>query len=153
MKFYFLREDFEKLTALIGEVSGRIREIGQEMGASCREGAETYHDNFAYEEGERQQRMWSTRLKELLDINRNAAIIDGSDASRRVGIGSRVTIVETDTGEEKTVLIGSYQVFGGNGKVSYSSPLGKMLLGSEEGEIVFGEIAGREKKFEIVSIA
>ncbi len=43
MKFYFLREDFEKLTALIREVSDRIREIGQEMGASCREGAETYH--------------------------------------------------------------------------------------------------------------
>jgi transcription elongation GreA/GreB family factor len=152
MKFYFLREDFEKLTALIGEVSDRIRVIGQEMGASCQEGAETFHDNFAYEEGERQQRMWSTRLKELLDINRNAAIIEGSDPGQQVGIGSRVTIAEIETGEEKTVFIGSYQVFSNSGRISYNSPLGKMLLGGEEGEVVVGEIAGKEKKFEIVAV-
>jgi transcription elongation factor GreA len=153
MKFYFLREDFEKLTALIGEVSDRIREIGREMGASCQEGAETYHDNFAYEEGERQQRMWSKRLKELLDLNLNAAIVEGEVAAARVGIGSRVKVLEIDTGVEKTVFIGSYQVFGNDGKISYSSPLGKMLLGGEEGEVVAGVVAGKEKKFEIVSIS
>lgn len=153
MKFYFLRQDFEKLTALISEVSDRIREIGREMGVSCREGAETYHDNFAYEEGERQQRMWSKHLKELLDINLNAAIVEEPGAADRVGIGSRVTVVELESGKQRTVFIGSYQVFGNDGKISYSSPLGKMLLGGEEGDVVVGEIAGKEKKFEIVSVA
>jgi transcription elongation GreA/GreB family factor len=70
-----------------------------------------------------------------------------------VGIGSRVTTVDAETGEEKTVFIGSYQVFGNNGRISYNSPLARILLGAEVGEIVAGEIAGKEKKFEIVSIA
>lgn len=153
MKFYFLREDFEKLTEQICEINNRIREIGQEMGKSCQEGAETFHDNFAFEDGERQQQMWSKRLGELLEINKNAAIIDSFDQSRRVGIGSRVTTVDFETGEEKTVFIGSYQVFGNNGRISYNSPLGRILLGAEEGDIVSGEIAGKEKKFEIISIA
>jgi transcription elongation factor GreA len=153
MRFYFLREDFEKLNEQIHEVSKRIREIGQEMGNSCREGAETFHDNFAFEEGERQQQMWSKRLNELLEINKNAVIIDSFDKGRKVGIGSRVTTVDAETGEEKTVFIGSYQVFSNNGRISYNSPLGRILLGAEEGDVVAGEIAGREKKFEIVSIA
>jgi transcription elongation factor GreA len=153
MKFYFLREDFEKLNEQIQEINNRIREIGQEMGISCQEGAETFHDNFAYEEGERQQQMWSKRLKELLEINKNAAIIDSFEKGQQVGIGSRVTTVDFETGEEKTVFIGSYQVFGNNGCISYNSPLGQILLGAEEGDIVAGEIAGKEKKFEIVSIA
>jgi thymidylate kinase len=30
-----------------------IREIGRQMGQACEEGAETFHDNFGWEDGDR----------------------------------------------------------------------------------------------------
>jgi transcription elongation factor GreA len=153
MPYYFLRDDFEKLNRHIETVSGRIRDIGQDMGESCREGAETYHDNFGYEEGERSQKMWSTHLQELLSINRNAAIVDEQGPLEQVGIGSRVTIRDLRTGAQRCVQIGSYRVYDGSERISYNSPLGRILLGAQEGDIVSGDIAGSERKFEIVSIS
>ncbi len=152
MKYYFLREDFEKLNQQIREISDRIREIGREMGNSCQEGAETYHDNFAFEEGERQQKMWSRRLAELLEINKNAVLVEAVETGNRVGIGSRVTALDCETGEQKTWCLGSYQVFGNNGRISYDSPLGRILLGAEKGDVVVGAIAGKTRRFEIVDI-
>lgn len=66
--YYFLKEDFEALNAEINKIADKIKEIGKEMGKSCQEGAETFHDNFAYEDGERQQYMWSGRIRELIRI-------------------------------------------------------------------------------------
>jgi transcription elongation factor GreA len=153
MKYYFLREDYEKLNEQILEISNRIREIGQEMGNSCQEGAETFHDNFAFEEGERQQQMWSRRMAELLEISLNAVIVDAAVNPGKVGIGSRVTAIDFETGERKTLCIGSYQVFSQNGRISYDSPLGRILLGAEEGDVVTGSIAGKKRRFEIESIS
>ncbi|OHA24282.1 MAG: hypothetical protein A3G52_02045 [Candidatus Taylorbacteria bacterium RIFCSPLOWO2_12_FULL_43_20] len=64
---FFLPEDFEKLNQEITGLCDRIKQIGKEMGESCREGAETFHDNFAYEDGERQQAMLSTRLRKFIE--------------------------------------------------------------------------------------
>jgi len=153
MKYYFLREDFEKLNEQILEINNRIRKIGQEMGNSCQEGAETFHDNFAFEEGERQQQMWSRRLAELLEIYKNAILVDTAQNLGKVGIGSRVTAIDSETGERRTYFIGSYQVFSHNGRISYDSPLGRILLGAEEGDVVTGLIAGKKRRFEIVSIS
>jgi transcription elongation GreA/GreB family factor len=152
MKFYFLREDFEKLGEQIVQVNARIREIGREMGQSCQEGAETFHDNFAYEDGERQQRMWSLMLQDLVEINRNAEIIVPPASNGKVAIGSLVTLSDIETGEEKRVRIGSYRVFENHGAVSYSAPLGQILLGAKEGDTVTGVIAGKPKKFAIVGV-
>lgn len=69
---YFLKADYDALCNEIDVLLNRIKEIGQEMGASCQEGAETFHDNFAHEDGTRQQHMWSTRLRELIAIKNDA---------------------------------------------------------------------------------
>ena len=152
MNYYFLREDIGKLSEQIHEIDARIKAIGQEMGASCEEGAETFHDNFAFEEGERQQQMWSQRLKELVDIYNHSQISKPSGTAERVGIGCEVTIADLESGEEKTIKIGSYMTFNGNGAVSYNAPLARMLLGAESGEVRKGEIAGKIRKFEVVDI-
>ena len=152
MNYYFLREDIEKLSEQIHEIDARIKAIGQEMGASCEEGAETFHDNFAFEDGERQQQMWSKRLMELVDIYNHSQIFKPSGVAERVAIGCEVTIADLDVGEEKTIRIGSYMTFNGNGTISYNAPLARLLLGAEPGDVRKGEIAGKIKRFEVVEI-
>lgn len=152
MTYYFLQEDLGKLAEQIHKINARIKAIGQEMGASCEEGAETFHDNFAFEEGERQQQMWSKNLKELVEIYNNSQIFKPSGTAERVGIGCQVTIADLDTGEEKTITIGSYLTFNGNSTVSYNAPLARILLCARPGEVRKGEIAGRLRTFEIIKI-
>lgn len=150
--FYFLREDFDELNRQISEICEKIREIGQEMGRSCREGAETFHDNFAYEDGERQQYMWSNRLRELIRIRNNAHVATPDLQSDRVSLGRVVTIEEETTRKVQTLRIGSYMVLKGEGAISYNSPLGRFLVGAKVGEIRDGIVGGKRKVFKVLDI-
>ena len=151
MEFYFLAHDFEKLNKQISGISDKIREIGHEMGISCQEGAETYHDNFAYEDGERQQFMWSSRLKELIKVKNYARVVTPGTLPTRVALGSSVAFVDLDSGEEKVFSIGSYMTFDQD-SVSYAAPLGKILVGAVPGEERSGLIAGKRRRFEVLEI-
>ena len=151
-EYYFLPADFAALNAQIEGIDRKIREIGQEMGASCTEGAETYHDNFAYEDGERQQYMWSSRLRELVAIRKRARVVEAAAGGQRVAIGCRVTVVDQETDEEKVLRIGSYMSYRED-RVSYAAPLARMLLGAVPGEVRQGRIAGKLRQFEVIEVA
>ena len=153
MAHYFITEDLEALDDKIADLTARFREIGQEMGKSCEEGAETYHDNFAYEDGERQLHMLSKRLREMVEIRNNAKVVAPDRQARRVGIGRVVTFLNLDTEEERTIRIGSFMVLSSNRSVSYQAPLARLLMGACEGELREGRIGGSWRCFEVQNIS
>lgn len=151
--YYFTKEDFAALNQEIASICDRIKEAGKEMGASCGEGAETFHDNFAYEEGERQQYMWSKRLRELVGIRNQSRVVE-PQKSRKVSLGSIVTTRDTTTGTDRKFRIGSFMIFGqiDNSVISYNAPLAKMIIGAEVGDTREANIAGVKKKVEVIKI-
>ncbi|KKT75043.1 MAG: Transcription elongation factor GreA [Microgenomates group bacterium GW2011_GWA2_44_7] len=150
--YYFLKEDFDALNLEIVKIADKIKEIGKEMGKSCQEGAETFHDNFAHEDGERQQRMWSERIRELIRIRNQARIIE-PQKHNTVSIGQIVTMEDERTGEMRIIKIGSYMTFvKEDNAVSYIAPLSRMLIGGKAGEIKEAVIAGKKKSFRIIKI-
>lgn len=152
MVFYFLEEDLKILDEQIERLTRKIKEIGKEMGESCQEGAETYHDNFAYEDGERQQTMWIKRVNELLKIRNAARIVRVGESAGHVGIGRIAVLVDQDTGAEKTICVSSFMTFNGENTVSYEAPLARMIMGAEVGDVRSGMLGGKKKIFEIVEI-
>jgi len=152
MTFYFTADDLIRLDAEIGALSDRVREIGQDMGASCTEGAETYHDNFAFEEGERQQRMWAHRIGKLRAIRRAARLVKPVEQTDKVTMGRTVTFVDTETGRERTLTIGSYLIFD-TGRVSYQAPIARALIGASRGDVRMLEHAGHCREIEVLQIA
>lgn len=152
--YYFLKEDFDMLNAEIEKLANRIKEIGHEMGKSCQEGAETFHDNFAYEDGERQQYMWSTRLRELIRIRNQARVLLEPPKENTATIGRIVTVEDENTGETQVMKIGSYMVLAKEeGEViSYNAPLARMLIGGRVGDTRESVIAGKKKSFRILKI-
>lgn len=154
--YYFLKEDFEALNAEISKIADKIKEIGKEMGKSCQEGAETFHDNFAYEDGERQQYMWSGRIRELIRIRNQVRVVLKPDNGDRVSLGTTVTVEDEDAGEVRTIKIGSYMVLaeqtGRQEVISYNAPLARMLVGKKVGEIGEATISGKRKSFLILKI-
>ena len=149
---FFLQDDYEALQREIVLLTRRISEVGREMGRSCEEGAETFHDNFAFEDGERQFRMWTRRLRDLVHIRAAARVVQVSMEPERVAIGTTAAVLDLGTGRTSSYLIGSYMNFNSNGAISYLSPLARLLLGAAPGDVRSGDVAGRYRAFEIVEV-
>lgn len=152
---YFLKEDYDALCNEIVVLCDRIKNIGREMGLSCQEGAETFHDNFAHEDGTRQQHMWSTKLRDLIVIRNEAEIITNPSTSiGKVSLGNIVTYKEVGSSKEDRRKISSFLVFiDQENCISYNSPIARILMGGRVGDIREWTLGKKKKKIEIISIA
>jgi len=153
MSYLFLPEDYEQMNRRITEIIARMRHFGQEMGLACQEGAETFHDNFAYEDGERQHRMWGERLRALVRVRNEAQVVRPPETGSVVGLGRRVTVRDLGTGEIRCFRIGSYMVFGDGDEVSYQAPWAAVLLGATVGEVREWEERGVIRELEVLEVA
>ena len=109
-------------------------------------------ENAEYEAARERQGFIEGRILELEAQLANAQIIDPAllDDDGRVVFGSTVELIDTSGSE--TV---SYQIVGEDeadiklGKISYSSPIAKALIGKSEGDVVEVRTPGGLKEFEI----
>jgi transcription elongation factor GreA len=89
----------------------------------------------------------AARLSELSSVNVNAIPRD------KVGLGSTVTLIDLATNSEivyELVMSDSGDV--ATGKISVGSPIGRGLVGRQEGDEVEIQIPSGKKKFEIVKL-
>ena len=109
-------------------------------------------ENAEYEAARERQGFIEGRIIELEAKLANAQVIDPAllDDDGRVVFGSTVELM--DTASQATV---SYQIVGEDeadlkvGKISYSSPIAKALIGKSEGDVVEVRTPGGLKEFEI----
>jgi transcription elongation GreA/GreB family factor len=153
MGFRFLRKDYDALVAKIEELGHGMWEAGQEKGLWAEQSAETWHDNFGYEQEQQHQWALSERAEGLVEMKNDAEIVERR-VPGEVDIGSQVTIEDANSGERTAFVVGSYQVLDQqheNG-ISYAAPLAKPFMGAtvgEEREVTIGE---RRTLFRVVGI-
>ncbi len=71
----------------------------------------------------------------------------------RVGLGSRVVVLDLKTSAEITyLLVTSEEADATLGKISTASPIGKSLLGKEVGDTVKMQAPGGTKELEILEL-
>jgi len=112
-------------------------------------------ENAEYEAARERQGFIEGRIIELEAKLANAQVIDPAllDDDGRVVFGSTVELLDI-AGNENT----TYQVVGEDeadiklGKISYSSPIAKALIGKSEGDVVEVRTPGGVKEFEIVGV-
>lgn len=153
MAYIFLANDLAQIDAQIRSLAALLKSIGREMGVACQQGAETYHDNFGYEDGARQHRMWSERLRELLRIRAEARVVQPDENTGVVAVGRSVTVRDLETMEVTTFRVGSYMVMGDrDGALSYAAPRVRPLLGARVGEAREVELGGSTRELEILAV-
>lgn len=151
--YFFLLKDYEALQKAIQGVENQIAKTLKEMGKSMGDGADTWHDSFDYDEGQRESAMFSDRIRELIQIKNSAQVITPESSTGQAFIGRTVTIQDLETQETMTFQIGSFLVLGEEREViSYASPLAKMIQGARVGEVRNGDIGGQKKKYKIIKI-
>lgn len=153
MAYRFLRKDYDALLARIEELADAMRKAGEEKGEWASQSAETWHDNFGYEEEQRQQWTLSDRLDEFVRMKDDAQLVE-TRAVDEVDVGSRVTLEDKASRERRMLLIGSYQVLDkeDEGEVSYAAPLARPFLGATVGEEREVDIGGRKTVYQVVAI-
>jgi transcription elongation factor GreA len=149
-KQYLSKESFEELKKELEELKTTKR---MEIAARLKQ-AKEYGDlseNSEYAEAREEQSAVETRIFDLEEILKNAAMITKHADSGIVEVGSTVTAKRGD----KTItytIVGSYEAKPEEGKISDESPLGKAFLKHKVGEKVMAATKTGGVEYEILKI-
>ncbi len=157
-KIYLDQEGYnsllEELEMLKQELDKNYLEKGEAYSGSVGDG---WHDNFAFEEANRQERMLLYRIKECTERLKNAVIVNKTNNDKMVDIGDVINVdiifAEDDIDNCWIELVGSINSESRNGiqKVSINSPLGKVIYHKQVGDKVSYIVNQREVPVLILS--
>ena len=111
-------------------------------------------ENAEYHAAKERQGFVNARLGQLRRRMAQFSMIDMSKIPRdRVGLGSRVVVLDLNSDVETTYrLVTPEEADVAQGRVSTSSPIGRGLLGKEEGDVVKILSPGGAKELEVVKL-
>lgn len=112
-------------------------------------------ENSEYEDAKERQALCEGRVRELESRVAAAEVIDVSklEPSDRVVFGTTVLIENAESGEERTWrIVGEPEADIEAGKISYKSPLGKALIGRNEGDEVQVTAPSGQQVWEILEV-
>jgi transcription elongation factor GreA len=140
-----LRAELEDLTTQRRpEVISRIK-AARELG--------DLSENADYDAARKEQSFLEGRVQQLEQMIKHAVIIHTtSESGSVVDLGSTV-VVETDRhGEETFQIVGSAEADATAGKISFTSPIGRALLGRKAGEKIRVEIPQGSMDFLVLEV-
>lgn len=95
-------------------------------------------ENAEYDEAKNEQNQVESRIIDLENMLKNAAVIDQDEVEiDKVGIGTRVKVYDVEFEEEiEYSIVGSTEADPDKNKISDESPVGKAILGRKAGDEV-----------------
>ena len=111
-------------------------------------------ENAEYHAAKERQSLLGAKINELeMAINRSEVIEIDELRGERIVFGTKVELENLANGRKVTYqLMGPYESDPESGKISVTSPLGKALIGKEEGDIVKIKTPGGTQEFEVLEI-
>jgi len=127
------------------EVAQKIKEAREQGDLS---------ENAEYDAAKDEQRDIETRIEDIEKILKNAEVVLEEEIDTdRIGIGSKVTILDKELKQEMTFkIVGSTEANSLKGKISNESPVGKALIGAKKGETVSVETQAGIIKYKVIEI-
>ena len=148
---YLTPEGEAKLQAELQELKGTKREeLSQRLRSAIQMG--DLSENADYHKAKEDQGFLEGRIQELEAILRNAIIIEQTQSSGVIFIGSHVTIQEGNFDPETYHLVGPTEADPRPGRISYESPIGRALMDKQVGDVAEADTPGGKIKFKILKI-
>ena len=151
-KYKMSRERYEEIEKEL-EYLQTVRE--KEVSELIKE-ARSYGDlseNSEYDEAKTEQGKLYSKIAEYKNLLENAEIVEHSARAGVIGIGSKVTVLDIELGEESVYqIVGSQEANPMTGRISDDSPFGRGLIGHRVGETVTVEAPAGELQFEIKKV-
>jgi transcription elongation factor GreA len=112
-------------------------------------------ENAEYDAAKDRQSFLEGRIQEVEAKLSNAQVIDPKliDADGRCVFASTVELQDSETGDKVTYqIVGEDEADLKQGLINVSSPIGRALIGKEEGDTAVVEAPGGTKRYEIVAV-
>jgi len=108
-------------------------------------------ENSAYSAAKEELSLIEGRIQEIEEILKNAEIIQITNKTNTVQLGSSVT-VEVNGKKERFKIVGEFEADPLNKKLSHTSPIGQALTGKKVGDWVEVEVPAGKIKYKILEI-
>jgi transcription elongation factor GreA len=117
-------------------------------GDSC-----VWHDNFAYEENQRQMHQLARRVRDLQQLIAVAEIAHAPADPVHVSFGCAVELLDTRDDQPVRLVIGGWEDSDpAVSRVAYNTPLASALIGAEEGDVRACPGVAGKRMLEIIAI-
>jgi len=148
---YLTREGFDRLQQELDYLR-KVKRI--EVADRLRDALEDGEliENAELEAAKNEQSFVEGRIKELEILLSNAHLIEETNQTDLVQVGSKVRVQEDGSDPEEYVIVGAAEADPRLGRISNESPLGKALLNHKAGDRVNVEAPGGAFEIEILSV-
>ena len=111
-------------------------------------------ENAEYHAAKERQSMLDAQMREIADKLSRAEVIDPLKLSgSRVVFGATVLLEDLDSEEQVTYqIVGSEEADPKAGRISYTSPLARAIIGKMEGDFVDFEAPGGLREYDIIKV-
>lgn len=156
---YVSEKGMERLVAELTRVEAEFRTLCEERTTACELSGDGWHDNPYLNLLQQREAAKTLEIRDLRDLVSRARIFEAPAlrSTSRVEIGSIVEILVTDnaTGREETQrweLVGHGEGDRGVRRLSYTSPMGRAIMGCATGDLVEAMLPGRAVTLEVVAL-
>jgi transcription elongation factor GreA len=150
---YLTSEGVEKLRQELDQlVNVRRPALAERLRHAIEQG--DLSENADYQTAKEEQAFLEGRIQKIETMLLDAVIIkENAGPKDRVGLGSRVTVLDKEEDASETyVIVGAAESDPANGRISNESPIGKALMARKVGEQVTVKAPAGELVFEITAI-
>jgi transcription elongation factor GreB len=110
-------------------------------------------ENADYLYGKKRLREIDRRLSHLARIMKAAKIVDPSSQSTdQVRFGATVELADEDDNRRTVTLIGDDETDAANGRIGWSAPMARALIGAKIGDERIVRLPSGEKSYEVIAI-
>jgi transcription elongation GreA/GreB family factor len=153
-RYYTTPEGYKRFVNLMKRVAKRYDAVVASNPEAAEAGdTSVWHDNFAYEENQRQMHQWSRRLRDLERVRERLEVVEPEANPEMVNIGSEVVVFDLlEEKKEKYIIAGYEDGDPSVNRISYNSPLAQALLGAGVGDVREFRAGGKVRELEVVCI-
>lgn len=146
------QERFDELKAELETLKKRSRELVGEMQRAAAD--KDFRENAPLHAAKEERGHVEGRIKELEQTLKAATIFqENKEPARKSSIGDTLVVCDLATGEEcRYMIVDPREVNAAKGKISHISPLGKALLGRNDGETVEINVPAGKLRYQVKHI-
>jgi transcription elongation factor GreB len=144
--YWRLRDEYEAL------FSGERPKLVETISWAAGNGDRSENGDYIY--GRKRLREVDRRIGWLSKRMKDAQVVDPAKQPERgkVWFGATVTLVDEEDRERKVTLVGEDETDPSNGRIAWSSPIGRAIRGAVVGDVRRVTLPGGERELEIVAI-
>ena len=153
--YYFTARGLERLRARVRAARAAYREVCDDNPAALESGDSSgWHDNFAFEENQRQMHQLARHVRDLeATLSRARVVPSWTTAPDAAYLGTSIVYRFVDEAQTRSAWIAGWDDGDPeSGRLSYNSPLGASLLGAAPGDEREVTLGGVVRRLELIEV-